>query len=572
MISNETLKIACDLLINLSECGKKVEINRQVLCQNNAFDAYQLFSYLDTDSKNFLNEVNIINFLQEKNGISCTVEEIQFLIFLYDENFDGKLSYTEFLNLVLSDNNYTIRKSARERVGTRYGKSVLPFNVEYSVVKLLKRELDLIRTTWRIIDELKSKNDFNIHELYHHMKGYECITPQSIQLFLQKNLIQFQEEDIRSIMKRLDIDRDNKVNFCEFHSFFCFPNANCTCCAPCGYTCHKVNTNTNSIIGKDYIDIYSANNNNFKSKLNLRLSPERTNKINNIQRSVNSLPPSFRTAPDTSNSFNQRENLTDINVSSPMTNNKKFFHLHQKKNCQNCKNYPGYCNQMELEISENNFLEYISKLIETETKIEEAKKNLVIRPDFNVEDAFRIFENPQNDIISCSDLQNGLKQLGVGASPNEIKFLMRRGDAQRKGHLNFSDFFDLLVPFEKKFRDNVERRLPSSFIPTYNKSDIFLLSTKNCLVNLIGLIITCEEELNLIRENIIGINAQIEKIFDTIDVSGLGFISDMELYIYLKNKGIISNDLQNSLIFIKLDKSRNGKIELWEIQEELSPF
>ena len=114
---------------------------------------------------------------------------MQFLIFFYDENFDGKLTYTEFLNLVLSDNNYAVRKSTRERVGVCYGKTILAFNVEYSFVKILQRELNLIRTTLTIIDELKSRNDFNVHDLFHYIKGYGCITSQSMKLFLQENFI-----------------------------------------------------------------------------------------------------------------------------------------------------------------------------------------------------------------------------------------------------------------------------------------------------------------------------------------------------------------------------------------------
>ena len=116
MLSKETIKLSCDLLINLAEKEKKVEINRQVLGGDKEFDAYQVFAYLDTESKNYINEVNIINFLQKRNGIPCSIEEIEFLIFLYDENFDAKLSYMEFLNLVLPDNNYSLRKNARERV------------------------------------------------------------------------------------------------------------------------------------------------------------------------------------------------------------------------------------------------------------------------------------------------------------------------------------------------------------------------------------------------------------------------------------------------------------------------
>ena len=216
-------------------------------------------------------------------------------------------------------------------------------------------------------------------------------------------------------------------------------------------------------------------------------------------------------------------------------------------------------------------MKYIYKLIEIESNIEEAKINLLMRSDFNVEDAFRIFENPENGNISFSDLQKGLKQLGIFASLKEIKLLMKRVDIKNKGFIDYSDFFDLLVPFQKKYRDNAERRIPSSFVPVYNRIDIFLLSTKIYLINLFRLIISCEDQLNIIKENIIEVKIQIENIFNKIDNSGLGYISDIELYIYLKNHEIISNECQNSLLFIRLDKNRDGKIELWEIEEELCP-
>ena len=636
MLSSTTLKLACDLLINLGEQEKKVEINRQVLGENLDFDAYQVFAYLDTESKNYINEINILNFLQTKNGISCTTEEIQNLIFFYDEDFDGKLSYTEFLGLVLSDQNYNIRKNTRERVGSSYGQSILSFNVEYSIVKLLQRELDLIRTNKNIIEELKSQQDFNVHDLFHYMKGYGCITSQSIKLFLQKNFIIFEEDDIRSIMKRLDIDRDSKVNFCEFHAFFCFPNLKCTCCSFCNCNCQNLNktkqpnynnssyynSKINNELLEDYDTINSFNNEVLNSSLKIRLSPQRINNTSTIQRakttnnikenSINSqkesqfLSPSLQLMPDinkkmdpskklkeinnninnsniNSNTKNNNQNIINNKNSSKNLNNnnaKNKFNqnnddtnciLNRKKKYYYCNNYPCYCNQLEFQTSENKFLKYLNKLIELESKIEDFKMNLIMRPDFNVEDAFRIFENPQNGKISFGDLQNTLKQLGIFPSLKEVKLLMRRADIQNKGFIDYSDFFDLLVPYQKKYRDNVERRIPSSFIPPYNKTEIFLLSTKIYLVNLLRLIISCEDELNIIRENIVGVNTQSEKIFNKIDNSGLGYISDMELFLYIKNNGMDYNELQNALAFIRFDKNRDGKIEIWEIEEELSP-
>ena len=148
---------------------------------------------------------------------------------------------------------------------------------------------------------------------------------------------------------------------------------------------------------------------------------------------------------------------------------------------------------------------------------------------------------------------------------------MRRVDIKNKGYIDYPDFFDLLVPYQKKYRDNVERRIPSSFMPSYNKSDIFLLTTKIYLTNLIRLIISCEDQLNILRENIVGVNTQMEKIFNKMDHTGLGYITDIELLNYLRDSGIKCNDLQSGLAFIRFDKNRDGKIQIWEFEEELTP-
>ena len=226
MLSKKTLSLVCDLLMNLAEKEKQVEITRQVLCQNLNFDAYQVFSYLDHESKNYINEINLMSFLNKKNGIHCSMEEIEFIILLYDENFDARLSYSEFLNIVLSDNNYELRKKARERIGSFNYDSTIPFNIEYSLVKLFQKILNLIRTTRKIIDELKSRNDFNVHDLFHYLKGYGNITNESMKRFLEKNLIQFDDNDLRNIIKIMDINNDSKIDFSEFHQFLCFPNLN----------------------------------------------------------------------------------------------------------------------------------------------------------------------------------------------------------------------------------------------------------------------------------------------------------------------------------------------------------
>ena len=217
-------------------------------------------------------------------------------------------------------------------------------------------------------------------------------------------------------------------------------------------------------------------------------------------------------------------------------------------------NYPYNHIHADSTIAENKFLYYITKLIECEAKIEEAKINLIKRQDFNIEDAFLIFCNPENNIISFPDFEDGLKELGLYPSMKEIKLLVKRIDTKNKGYFNFYDFFDLLIPYSQEYRNNfnLDKRISSSYYPLYKKSNVFLLSTKIYLVNLIRIIIESENELNTIKENMLGIKSHLEDICMKIDKNLLGFFNEIELNwkMSAKKRGVIFIGRYNAEFYI----------------------
>lgn len=205
-----------------------------------------------------------------------------------------------------------------------------------------------------------------------------------------------------------------------------------------------------------------------------------------------------------------------------------------------------------------------------ETQIEKAKIDLALRSDFNVEDAYRIFELDGRGIITEADLKYGLNQLDIYASANDIKLLMKRADLKRTGSINYGDFFDLVTPYEKEYRTMVENRLPSSFRPQFNKADVFLLSTKIYLQNLLRLIINVENKLEGMKIGLKGARDYLGCIYKDMDRCGMGVFSDLDLADYFKRKGVYVSDKESGLGFIRLDRNRNGKVEYWELSDEIS--
>jgi len=88
---------------------------------------------------------DIQRFLKE-NEIFVTENDIKNLIGLYDLNNDKKLSYTEFLNLVLPNTSPALRKLATSRAAYYLTKwEPLAYETEWALATVLNKEIDFYR-------------------------------------------------------------------------------------------------------------------------------------------------------------------------------------------------------------------------------------------------------------------------------------------------------------------------------------------------------------------------------------------------------------------------------------------
>ena len=693
------------LFINLAKGERKAEILRQVLCGNEDFNPFQLFKLLDKENKNFINTNNILNYLTSK-GISSNKLEVDLLILFYDQNYDKVLSYEEFQNLIICS-NYPVENQIQNYPLN----APISFNVSYSFAKLLEREIQLTRNILSFLNELQNNKNFNIHELYHKVKRANYIEENGLKNFLNRNNEYFLDSDIISILKRLDLNKDGKVDLCEFHLFLGFPN--CVYCCPCMACCHcgtcycnicfcqhichyhkrthrsynspsrnpknisnsiennnmnyennsnlndinnnniynnkynlentknnynynfdnnkgtnnndnynnnKFNgfsTKTKEILYNNYepitdmeynqpyfnsevnernpINLNNGNNNIDENELNskkisksltIRPSPERKNpKINN-DLSDN------RTIQNTNiynyeyNPFNQNNN--DINLKIYNYQNKANLDQKTRNNIDNLN--PGeqieyqnnqindlkYSNNSlkpynQNEYEENQFNDFIRQIMLAEGQLEKIKVSLALCPDFNCEDCFRIFEVDGKGVLSPEDIKSGLNLIGVFYSDFEVKLFFKRFDLQKRGYINYSDFFDVFVPFQREYRTLVEERKPNSCCPC-RCPDIFCPETLSLLKNLMDAIIKNENNFNFLRRGFTTLNLKLKDIFGNIDVMKMGYFTNNDLTVYLKKNKIFSNSLENDLLFIRLDKNRNGKIDYKEIYDETHPL
>ena len=233
------------------------------------------------------------------------------------------------------------------------------------------------------------------------------------------------------------------------------------------------------------------------------------------------------------------------------------------------ENYHSPCKKINYnEYEENQFNDFLRKLMVAESQIEDAKVSLSLRPDFNCEDAFRIFEFSGRGFIDECDLKCGLNLIGIFPTDQEVRLLMKRFDLQKQGFLNYADFFDMLVPFEKEYRTLVENRCPNSCCPC-RCPDIFCFSTLCALKNVFNLILSRENDINNNRKLFGTLRLKLRDIFYLLDYPHRGYFSNNDLIVYLQKNGIFSSNKDADLLFIRLDKNRNGNVDYFEVEDEL---
>ena len=211
MLSIETESRIARLLLLLARKERDVEFKRVELAQQVQFNVYQVFCYLDKERKNAVCVVDILDFLR-RNGIYANVDEVRMLIWFYDEDGDALLKYDEFVNVVLSEGNCMLRKLVSERSGGCWcSRKVLNYDVETALVKVFEKELELIRSVMELIADVKKRFDFNVENVFDIVKGGDNITYESVKCFLKKNEAVFNEDDVKAVIKRLDVNNDKYV-------------------------------------------------------------------------------------------------------------------------------------------------------------------------------------------------------------------------------------------------------------------------------------------------------------------------------------------------------------------------
>ena len=227
MLSEDTQNLLCRILISLAEGEHKVEDARKELSNQDFYVLPLIFKTLDNNGDQRITPKDVQSYLLN-HDLDANFKEIKMFLLFYDQDHDYVLTYGEIFKMIHPGKEFIKNPKLTNE-------EELPVKVDRKLFNLLEQEILLARTLISLLEEIKHKKDFNIHSAFHCLKYYACITGDSINLFLKKCGYKLSTGDINAIVKRLDINRDEIIDFCEFHAFMGFPDCKFCCpCFPCG--------------------------------------------------------------------------------------------------------------------------------------------------------------------------------------------------------------------------------------------------------------------------------------------------------------------------------------------------
>ena len=309
MLNDQTKSLIAEFFFTLAKGETIIESIRQNLNSYPDFDPFLLYNRLDVSRNNFLTEENIINFTKLKN-ISCTLNQARYLILFYDSTGTQNITYNEFLNLVLNKNYYNQNRMTTTNIEYE-NDNYLSYETEEKFLELLNEEINLIIALDQILSNIKSYGDFSVNEIMNIIGSNGKVIEKKIYAFLQNYGKNLNEDEIKNLLRILDLKRNGKVDNQDLNRIFYFPYT----------TPPPFKNNNNNNINNSNI---SNSNNNFDN-YQLKNQYKKDNLNINIENN-NNFPPKNNNFP-LKGSFNQTFNNSQQfnNNNNNNFNKNKFF-------------------------------------------------------------------------------------------------------------------------------------------------------------------------------------------------------------------------------------------------------
>ena len=543
MLSIETERIISKFLITLLEEESKIQRCKDELINNCNFNPYQCFTYIN-NIKDTIDNNDIYNFMN-LNSINITLDESYLIILYFDIKSQNFWYFDNFIIFLI--NNYNILNN-NKRLNFTSNKVQITDIIKQLLLNIFKAELQLIHKTIPLVNQIKKRYDYNINDLFKALSfNKNNINTKSLDYFLIRNgYCSNSDMKLNSIITRLSLSKSDIVTFSDLQRLFeiGYCNKGKSDLYISMFNCPKdfINVEDKNEINEDINSTWYISNRDINSYRN----NNSTNKKKDYKRKIISDDDEYKNNDIIIYQENEEEKI----------NTPKKYNINQINNS----------NYINSEIPEEKFfVDYLLYISGNEVLIEQNKCKLALKYDFNIEDCIRIFKSNESkeQYLSQNDFIKGTQSLELKFDKEEIKLLFCRYDLMNNGYLTYDDFYNMIVPYDSKYREMVERRKQKGKISETTQNYLKDLLQCMCISE-----ISIEKERNKLMKYLNDMS--LNKIFDKMDINKKGTISKKDLLNYLKSFNINIFDNNIDLLFNRLDRDKDGIINLNDIIMEIS--
>lgn len=182
-------------------------------------------------------------------------------------------------------------------------------------------------------------------------------------------------------------------------------------------------------------------------------------------------------------------------------------------------------------------------------------------------DAFKIFDISSRGYITLSDLKEGLNNIGVFPSLEELELFIKRYDRDHDHRVRYSEFCDSFTPNDAYYGSILNRRVSNEARGRfYQRDDCFLGETRLEFKNVWRTHFKIESYSESLRQRLYkrpGFN--LYEAFIACDLNENGFVTREELRDLIQSRGFYVSEKEVNNLIEKIDKDRDGRISYHEV-------
>jgi Ca2+-binding EF-hand superfamily protein len=160
--------------------------------------------------------------MRDHGNFTVSENECFRLVRFFDCDEDGRLSFQDFLSMFLPCEDNLLRNVTLDRPSFRVGRyDSLPRDIEFGMLEVIDKELDLMRTQDVLRRELEVRYDYTLGAAFRSIDRYNDgrIDVHNLGAFLRSCGHYATERELLSIVRRIDTDGDARIAFAEFSEF-----------------------------------------------------------------------------------------------------------------------------------------------------------------------------------------------------------------------------------------------------------------------------------------------------------------------------------------------------------------